>query len=284
MAHGENSMTEEQVREVTSMLLKKLPTELAFDIMEMALYVPHTTIGMRDETAIAGSFESQVYMAATIPETESKKGVSKLVFNIRSRDQGGSSYPESHGSYKAGWSWLQVELWRNKTNEEKPGSAMSQSAPKSLSKEKVYIGKTIDQVYEDCGDESADPNSFHCWHYYHGYSQRREEDGDKYKVGTWILQRNVHAKRGFTDHEIVWDSRVDEPSVDKVPLQDRDLRYRDEAKWNGIVRFWENGHVANGQFVRELQPGDEIRVVMRAMFPGWSCIVEKCNIECWWNL
>ncbi|RVD80171.1 uncharacterized protein DFL_008077 [Arthrobotrys flagrans] len=277
-------MREDEVEEVISILAKKLPAELVFEIMEMASYVHHTTIGMREETAIAGSFESQVYLTAMIPNTQSEKGISKVVLNIRSRDQGGSGYPESHGTYKAGWSWLQVELWRNKSDEKISDSMLAALADKLSIKGKSYNGKTIDQVYEDYGDESNDPDSFYCWHYYHGYSQRREEDGDKYKVGTWILQRNVHAKPEFTDHEIVWDSRVDEPSVDNVPLQERDLQYRDEVKWNGIVRFWENGHVANGQFARELKPGDEIRVVMRAMFPAWSCIVEKCKIECWWNL
>ncbi|KAK6362637.1 hypothetical protein TWF730_000092 [Orbilia blumenaviensis] len=279
-------MKEGDVREVISILVKKLPAELAFDIMEMALYVPHTMIGNREEIAIAGSFESQPYLSATIPETESRKGVSKLIFNLRSRDQGGSSYPESHGTYKAGWSWIQVELWRNKASEERPdsGAGLAVLADKLSVKERSFNGSTIDQVYDDYSDESDDPDSFYCWHYYHGYSQRMEEDDDKYKIGTWILQRNVHAKREFTSHEIIWDSRIDEPSVHKVPLPERDLTYRDEVKWNGIVRFWRNGHVANGRFVRELKPGDEIRVVMRAMFPAWSCIVEKCNIECWWNL
>ncbi|KAF3180096.1 hypothetical protein TWF751_011659 [Orbilia oligospora] len=278
------TMREDEVEEVLSILAKKLPVELALDIMEMAMCVHHTIIGIREETAIAGSFESQVYLTATIPETKSDKGISKLVFNIRSRDQGGSSYPESHGTYKAGWSWLQVELWRNKSDQRMSKPMLAALADKPNINGKSYNGKTIDQVYEDYTDESKDADSFYCWHYYHGYSQRREEDADKYKVGTWILQRNVHAKPEFTDHEVVWDSRIDEPSVEKAPLQERDLRYRDEAKWDGIVRFWENGHVANGQFVRELKPGDEIRVVMRAMFPAWHCIVEKCNIECWWNL
>ncbi|KAF3213085.1 Cytoplasmic thioredoxin isoenzyme 2 [Orbilia oligospora] len=252
-------MREDEVEEVLSILVKKLPVELALDIMEMAMYVHHTIIGMREETAIAGSFESQVYLAATIPETKSDKGISKLVFNIRSRDQGGSSYPESHGTYKAGWSWLQVELWRNKSDQQMSKPMLAALAGKPNINGKSHNGKTIDQVYEDYTDESKDPDSFYCWHYYHGYSQRREEDADKYKVGTWILQRNVHAKPEFTDHQVVWDSRIDEPSVEKAPLQERDLRYRDEAKWDGIVRFWENGHAANGQFVRELKPGDEMR-------------------------
>ncbi|KAK6357711.1 hypothetical protein TWF718_002020 [Orbilia javanica] len=277
-------MREDEVQEVISILIKKLPAELALEIMEMALYVHHATIGLREEIAIAGSFESQVYLAAIIPKTKSEKGVRKLVFNIKSRDQGGSSYPESHGTYKAGWSWIQVELWRDKSDERMSDSMLAALAGRLEIRERSYSGKTIDQVYDDYSDESQDPNCFHCWHYYHGYSQRREEDEDKYKVGTWILQRNIHAKPEFTNHEIVWDSRVDPPSVDKVPLPERSLIYRDEAKWNGIVRFWENGHVANGQFVRELKPDDEIRVVMRAMFPVWSCIVEKCKIECWWSL
>ena len=92
------------------------------------------------------------------------------------------------------------------------------------------------------------------------------------KIDTCLLQRNLHAISQWTDHEIVWDWKEDE-------LPDDNLE-----KWEeGHTDSWHRGgKMKNGKFVRELRGGDEIRVVMRAMYAGWRCMVKKGEVECFW--
>jgi len=78
-----------------------------------------------------------------------------------------------------------------------------------------------------------------------------------------LLQQNLHAEREFKDHTIVWDWMDYED-------EDADKYYE---KW---------GHNRNGEFVRGLRGGDEIRVVMNCRYPGWSCEVDKCEVKMFW--
>ncbi|KAF3901585.1 hypothetical protein ABW21_db0203308 [Orbilia brochopaga] len=64
----------------------------------------------------------------------------------------------------------------------------------------------------------------------------------------------------------------------------------DDEKWEpgtlhadgGRDHWHRDGRIANGAFVRMLKGGDEVRVVMKARYPGWSCDVENCEVECFW--
>lgn len=63
----------------------------------------------------------------------------------------------------------------------------------------------------------------------------------------WDVQRNVHAKELFKEHEIIWNYSDD----------DKDEISEDEEAKTGAGK--------GGDFVRLLRPGDRIRVIARAM-------------------
>ncbi|KAK6361208.1 hypothetical protein TWF730_004951 [Orbilia blumenaviensis] len=146
----------------------------------------------------------------------------------------------------------------------------------------VFKIKGCDQGWSSYGSEYGTFRG--CWSWVDVEVWRKKEDGSggEYKVLESLLQRNRHAKGDAEEYEIVW--RWD---------QDKLLDCH-EGKWedgvldaNGEIRdgaAWEKGgrHERNGEFVRELRGGDELRVIIKARFPGWRCTVERCEVVCSW--
>ncbi|KAK6519332.1 hypothetical protein TWF281_003167 [Arthrobotrys megalospora] len=235
-----------------------------------------------------------------------KRVVQKIVFRTTSHDQGWGGEPGCQGSYRGAFSWISVDIWRKKTDNYRDDmkTALASQA----------------KIVEANGGDVNDEGTYHHWGLHHGYTkigteddkdeveteygfygfgddQEEEEQDDEgtqwgptvrvtqeaksdyYKVGSWVLQRNVCAKGESTDHEIVWDATVDGPGPD---VERWGWDYKDQNGRQMDTGWSENGRVANSTFVKELREGDEIRVMMRAYFGGWSCTVEKCEVECWW--
>ncbi|KAF3128553.1 hypothetical protein TWF703_009303 [Orbilia oligospora] len=86
-----------------------------------------------------------------------------------------------------------------------------------------------------------------------------EEADEMYKVGESLLQRNKVARADVLEYEVSWRWDQDKPEDD---TEDVDLVGR---------------HEKNGQFVRELRGGDEIRIFMKAFYSGWECRIERQN-------
>ncbi|KAF3285484.1 hypothetical protein TWF970_010533 [Orbilia oligospora] len=106
--------------------------------------------------------------------------------------------------------------------------------------------------------------------------------GGKEGAGGRRGRRNKHAESDETDYEIVWrwdEDKLGEDHADKWEdgVVDENGEIKDAAAWEKGGR-----HERNGEFVRELKGGDEIRVIIKARFPGWRCEVERCEVECWW--
>ncbi|KAF3162707.1 hypothetical protein TWF106_007902 [Orbilia oligospora] len=100
---------------------------------------------------------------------------------------------------------------------------------------------------------------------------RKRETGagggdEMYKVGESLLQRNKVALADVLEYEVSWRWDQDKPEDEfgNVDLVGR--------------------HEKNGQFVRELRGGDEIRIFMKAFYRGWECRIEKCEVECFWAI
>ncbi|KAK6345536.1 hypothetical protein TWF718_007448 [Orbilia javanica] len=91
-------------------------------------------------------------------------------------------------------------------------------------------------------------------------------EGGMYKVAESLVQRNKVAVTQELEYEVAW--RWDE---DK-PLDDTDIV-------DMIGR-----HEKNGEFVRELKGGDELRIFIKAFYPGWECNLSRCEIECLWAI
>ncbi|KAK6351548.1 hypothetical protein TWF718_004707 [Orbilia javanica] len=242
------SPSEAEALAATDLLAERIPSELITDILDRAEYFAHEVIGSRSESASV-SEGSRLYLTAQVPDfTALEKGatagkggkegsggrrgrVRKLAFRFKSRDQGWSSAGRFNGTFKACWSWLDVEVWRKREEGE----------------------------------------------------QRGADDDEKgmYKVTESLLQRNRHAESDMGEYEIVW--RWDEDKLkedDEMKWEDPTINSDGEATEGA----WERGgrHERNGEFVRELKGGDEIRVFIKALFSGWRCDIKNCEVECWW--
>ncbi|KAK6503496.1 hypothetical protein TWF481_008513 [Arthrobotrys musiformis] len=235
---------ETDARNATSLLSHKLPMELIPEILDEAEYFPHQILASVTEpqSVVDGQ---KVYLTARIPNFTAlekdtpgaggkrgaggRKGrVRRLVFRFKSYDQGWSSFGRDYGSFRACWSWLDVEVWRVREGEAEEG-----------------------------------------------------DEGGMYKVAESLLQRNRHAESDRTEYEVSW--RWDEDMLgpeDEGKYEDGVVDENGEIQDGG----WERGgrHERNGEFVRMLRGGDEVRVVIKALFPGWRCTVDRCEVECWW--
>ncbi|KAK6529785.1 hypothetical protein TWF281_008944 [Arthrobotrys megalospora] len=191
--------------------------------------------------------EERTYLTFNLPTF---KTLRSLTFILRSRDQGWSGSYEDHDTFKGTWSWFDVELWR------------PTKGPKPAGRDIHLAGDSWE----------ADPKKLFI-------------KDKKYMVGSWLLQRNRHAKKPWSDYVVTWD-------VNKFELDDRT-----SAKWeeglsvqgledNAIAkkeRWYKGGWSPNGQFVRDLKPGDELRVVMKSRYGGWKCEAQKCEVRGIWT-
>ncbi|RVD87725.1 uncharacterized protein DFL_001938 [Arthrobotrys flagrans] len=239
--------TSEEAHATTGLLSEKLPVELVSDILDHAEYFAHGIVATRSDP-LAVSDGEKLYLTAHIPEfTALGKGTA---------GKGG-----------------------------KAGAGGRRGRVRKL----VFRFKSYDQGWSSFGSLYG---SFRgCWSWLDVEVWRKREAHEKieegddergmYKVSESLLQRNRHAECDKTEYEVVW--RWDE---DK-------LKESDEDKWedgvvddDGEIRdgAWERGgrHERNGEFVRELKGGDEVRVFIKAIYPGWRCTVERMEVECWW--
>ncbi|EPS43876.1 hypothetical protein H072_2060 [Dactylellina haptotyla CBS 200.50] len=267
---GDTFRSEADVLEVTDILAKKLPVELIENILDEAEYFAHDVLAER-QGRLWVTDGDKVYLTAVIPDftaleadTAGKGGregaggrrgrVRRLVFKVRSKDQGWSSYSEHYGSYRGCWSWLDVEVWRG-------GDAVD---PVSDEHHNEEAQEEIDEDYQGSSGGEGEPAEVN--------------NAGKHKLGDWLLQRNKHAFSDHIDHEIVWDWRED-----GLPDDDDDKWEPDSINAEGNREQWDkDGRRANGELVRELRGGDEIRVIIKARYGGWRCEIESCKVECFW--
>ncbi|KAK6520724.1 hypothetical protein TWF506_000971 [Arthrobotrys conoides] len=240
--------SESDAQAATDLLSEKVPAELISEILDRAEYFPHEIIGSRTENLSVADGE-KLYLTAQIPD-----------FKAMEKDTAGKGGREGAGGRRGRVRKL------------------------------VFRFKSYDQGWSSFGSFYGSFKG--CWSWLDVEVWRKREvgedkqDGDDekgmYKVSESLLQRNRHAESDETEYEIVW--RWDE---DKLGENDAEKWEDGVVDENGEIKeagAWERGgrHERNGEFVRELKGGDEIRVFIKALFPGWRCTVERCEVECWW--
>lgn len=226
------------------LLAGKVPVELVSGILDHAEYFAHETLAVREEP-LSVSNGAKVYLVARIPD-----------FTALDRNTAGKGGAEGAGG--------------------RPGR-VRKIAFRFKSNDQGWSSHSRDYgTYRGCFSWL----DVEIWRKREGPAVAGDENG-MYRVLESLLQRNRHAKSDATEYEVTW--RWDE---DK-------LGDEDEGKWEpGVVNElgemteggWEKDgrHQRNGEFVRELRGGDEVRVLIKALYPGWRCTVERCEVECWW--
>lgn len=236
----------------------------------------------------------EAWRKLSMPDTQLEHPCRKIVFNIRSHDQGWGGRHVDHGTYEGSFTWFDVGLQQLK------GVDMSQ-VPKSV------LGRKPQKIEEEQGSDLYSSEEerttkgerflmFHNWATSTGALEgwdglrfdleqidppfqpivgneeipKWQRDGlaHPYLPHDKTLQRNLTATKEFTDHEVVlrWDDDIKADSEEGLQLQSE-------------------GHgkeLSDGELVRNLRVGDVVTVWARARFPGWCNIVEKCEVKVYW--
>ncbi|QDS73669.1 hypothetical protein FKW77_002689 [Venturia effusa] len=108
--------TRHEVYETSFLLRQKgLPVELVAPILNHAEYWMRTAYGRHESISVAQDFggrggDEEYLRTAPIGDDglTGLKPVRKVVFAVESRDQGWSSYPDDHGTYRGSWTWFEA--------------------------------------------------------------------------------------------------------------------------------------------------------------------------------
>ncbi|CAG9995477.1 unnamed protein product [Clonostachys byssicola] len=179
--------------------------------------------------------------------------VRRIVFTIKSRDQGWGGAGQHHGTYNTSWTWFDVGLERFDA---------SQTCDPTCSLDLRYESpNSTPPALPLCAlrpiRPRLEPQDNGELAYHHPLSD--DEDG-------MAIQHNILASRQFKEHIVTWD-------------------WQDKAGPNVESLSEELGRGPNtmdGSFVRGLKLGDVITVWGKARFPGWANHVERVQIDVFW--
>jgi hypothetical protein len=222
----------------------------------------------------------------------------KIVFTIKSHDQGWGGPPRCRGTYNGSSTWFDVGL---ETLSATRDNQLSQYRSASTEQNPMLSRRDVEEerdgsMYSASGSTplpcfyipdpqstSTKPDSILCTtHTITPETHRRTvvandpNEDPKLLVnfrhplnpGLDCLQRNLTATRDTTEHVITWSctDNTDPDSVDGKKL-DEQGRGRETA---------------NGEYVRNLKVGDVVTVWAKARYGGWVNTVEEVKIDVYW--
>ncbi|TGO90686.1 hypothetical protein BPOR_0055g00290 [Botrytis porri] len=194
----------------------------------------------------------------------------KIVFHLRSHDQGWGGVRTDKGTYRGSYTWFDVGLERTYATRKaiKPAEHIPESPSFRLSSSDSDTQESTSEI--KCSTQTIFPDV------QINPSYDRENDANpatKYphmfihtlNPHNKILQKNKTATKGFEDHKITWrfndDIHPESPEADELEAQGR------------------GRETANGEFVRNLEIGDVVTLWAKARFPGWANTVEDVSMD-----
>lgn len=191
----------------------------------------------------------------------------KIVFTLRSRDQGWGGSFSDRGSYRGSWTWFEAGKERFDRNAPYPKDTPEKKAPvQGVVEEEAAGSSTLGR-----SNELPTP-------YFPVYAARSIhpalEPGQEafhhelHPSPKLMIQRNKAATRQLTTHKVVWSWKDD---IDPLSSE----------KLSELGRGPETG---NGDFVRNLTLGDVVTVWAKARFGGWANHIESVKVDIYWAL
>ncbi|CAG8955753.1 hypothetical protein HYFRA_00011619 [Hymenoscyphus fraxineus] len=197
----------------------------------------------------------------------------KVVFTIKSCDQGWGGNSSDRGTYKGSWTWFDVGLERmiayrdgkytdttmiqnlltvpgiTENDEEDPISSSNSDFP--------IVCSTVHVLPADNIETTTTPQGVEVKELKHELSPQ-----------SMCLQKNRTATRDITKHVITWSphDNIDPESSEAAEL---------EGQGRGKASM-------NGEFMRNLKIGDSITVWGKARFGGWSNFVKEVKVDVYW--
>ncbi|KAK4236019.1 hypothetical protein C8A03DRAFT_17285 [Achaetomium macrosporum] len=182
----------------------------------------------------------------------------RIVFTIRSHDQGwGGDYHQRH-TYNDSWTWFEVGLERwCRTRPGSPGAAGQQQAIQQHSRPSLQLEDLCTVLPEVEWNGEAEDYVFN-----HPLFPREDLK----------IQCNRVADGDSRTHRIIWSYTDD---VD--PERDVEAAARLNEQGRGSA-------TGNGRFVRELKLGDVVTVWAKARFRGWANHVESVKLDVYYAI
>ncbi|KAF7865286.1 hypothetical protein EAF04_006263 [Stromatinia cepivora] len=191
----------------------------------------------------------------------------KIVFRIRSRDQGWGGTHADKGTYRGSYTWFDVGLERTYATKEEHCLQDPHFRPCDYTQESsndIVCGvQTITPEVQPNPDfvpeNDRDPNATYPDMFKHTLNP-----------DTKVLQKNKTATRIPENHVITWrfDDNIhpESPEADKLGEQGR------------------GRETGNGDFVRNLQIGDVVTLWAKARYPGWANTIEDVSMEVYYAI
>ncbi|GAB1311556.1 hypothetical protein MFIFM68171_01766 [Madurella fahalii] len=175
----------------------------------------------------------------------------RIIFTIRSRDQGWGGLHADRGTYHGSWTWFEVGLERWCKTGPTESEAMEQQTERHQLPS-LMLDDLSTVLPEVEWDQDKQEHVFN-----HPLLPREDTK----------IQCNAAATSEARTHRVVWsyDDNID---------PDRDGEAADR-----LVEEGRGKATADGKFVRELKLGDVVTVWAKARFPGWVNYVESVKLE-----
>ncbi|AEO54578.1 hypothetical protein MYCTH_2297284 [Thermothelomyces thermophilus ATCC 42464] len=177
----------------------------------------------------------------------------RIVFTIRSHDQGWGGAPGDHGTYNGSWTWFEAGLERWCRSSPSQISSAGGQPPQQPDHGPSLKLDDLCTVYPEVEWQSE----AQAYVFKHDLLAREE-----YKV-----QCNITAQRETQTHCVVW-SYTDDIDPERDPEAATRLAEQGRGKATG-----------NGKFVRDLKLGDIVTLWAKARFPGWANHVESVRMD-----
>ncbi|KAK7433327.1 hypothetical protein QQZ08_000266 [Neonectria magnoliae] len=183
--------------------------------------------------------------------------VRKIVFSIRSADQGWGGERGNRGTYKGSSTWFEAGLERFDADQacdpQCTYDVRYQSPSSKASPLPVCALRPLHPTLE------ADPEHEGKFKYNHPLTHNENYE----------IQRNKTATRAYQDHVVTWSYSDNVKSTSQAAME------IDEEQGRGRGTL-------DGSFVRNLKLGDVLTIWAKARYAGWSNNIEKVKVEVYW--
>jgi hypothetical protein len=184
----------------------------------------------------------------------------KVVFTIKSKDQGWGGEPAHRGTYKGSYTWFDAGLERLEAIDASKLKDTRESLPEQF-RPQFQVGKDPPIL---CDTYTILPGIKDS-----AYPSNLEFD-DPFLPPPTRIQSNVTASQEIKEHIITWSYN---DCIKPESLEGEELEEQGRGRAS-----------ATGEFVRSLEVGDIITVWARARFPGWKNNVQEVRIDVYWAI
>jgi hypothetical protein len=187
----------------------------------------------------------------------------KIVFTIKSHDQGWGGGSRDRGTYRGSYTWFDVGLERIEVCDPQEEASSRQDGL-------IRLRKVSAKANPENGDEVPDEDEFRvcALRTVLPSIKTSEEDGSivfdhKLLAEPSMLQTNKLAERQTSTHVITW-------------------RFDDDEDEDSLIERGRGKATGNGEFVRNLRVGDIVTIWAKARFLGWLNHVVEVTMDVYW--